>query len=68
MSSLGGALGVVLGLVSAAVIEHFGTPVDYSLMPVVLAFSCAFFTGLIFGYLPARKAARLNPVTALASE
>ncbi len=68
VSSLGGALGVVLGLVSAAVIEHFGTPVDYSLMPVVLAFSCAFFTGLIFGYLPARKAARLNPVTALASE
>lgn len=37
-------------------------------MPVVLAFSCAFGTGLLFGYLPARKASRLDPVTALATE
>ncbi len=68
VSALGGVIGVALGLASAALIERFGTTVQYSLAPVVVAFSCAFLTGLIFGYLPARKAARLDPVAALASE
>lgn len=68
VSALGGLIGVVLGLTVAAVIGYFGTPIHYSLLPVVLAFSCAFATGLIFGYLPARKASRLNPVNALATE
>src|SRR5690606_33631353 len=68
VSALGGVIGVVLGLGSAALISYFGTPVYYSLMPVVLAFGCAFATGLVFGYLPARKAAHLDPVAALATE
>lgn len=68
VSALGGFIGVVLGLMCTAIVGNFGTPIDYSLAPVVLAFGCAFLTGLIFGFLPARKAARLNPVTALAAE
>ncbi len=68
VSALGGIVGVIFGLLCAALVGRFGMPIDYSMGPVVLAFSCAFLTGLIFGFLPARKAARLNPVTALASE
>ena len=68
VSALGGLIGVGAGLGVAALIEALGTPIQYSVMPVALAFGCAFATGLVFGYLPARKAARLDPVTALASE
>ena len=58
VSALGGIIGVILGLLAAAIVAHFGMPIDYSLGPVILAFSCAFLTGLRFGFLPARKAAR----------
>lgn len=68
VSALGGLLGVAAGLGVAAIVQASGTPVQYALAPVLLAFGCAFATGLIFGFLPARKAARLDPVVALASE
>ncbi len=68
VSAIGGVIGVALGLGTAALIAHFGTPIAYSVFPVVMAFTCAFLTGLLFGYLPARKAAQLDPVAALATE
>jgi macrolide transport system ATP-binding/permease protein len=68
VSALGGVIGIVIGLCITFVIGIFGTAVEYSVLPILLAFSCAFLTGLIFGYLPAKKAANLDPVTALASK
>ena len=68
VTAVGGLIGVAAGLGVAALIETFDTPIRYSPAPVLLAFGCAFATGLVFGYLPARKAARLDPVVALASE
>lgn len=68
VSALGGLLGVAIGLAVTTLVGNLGTPVLVTWMPVILAFSCAFLTGLIFGYLPARKAAKLDPVVALATE
>ena len=66
VSLLGGAIGVAVGLASA-IIGAFGTPIRYSIGPVLLAFGCAFATGLVFGYMPARKAALVDPIVALAT-
>ena len=67
VSLLGGVIGVLVGLGAAAILGGFGTPVKYSLAPVLLAFGCAMATGVIFGYMPARKAARVDPIIALAT-
>ena len=64
---LGGLAGIVIGLGVTALIEVSGTPVKYSVGPVLFAFGCAFAVGLLFGYMPARKAACVDPVMALAT-
>jgi macrolide transport system ATP-binding/permease protein len=66
--AFGGILGVILGILAAAVARYYGSPVLFSLSPVLLALGCSCITGLVFGFAPARKAAHLDPVVALASE
>ncbi|MGZ0078440.1 MacB family efflux pump subunit [Methylomonas sp. YC3] len=65
---LGGLMGVLLGFAAGYLLKYFEMAVLFSPLPAILAFSCAFGTGLLFGYLPARKAAHLDPVVALAAE
>ena len=57
----------LLPAVGAALIVS-GVPVIFSLTAMAGAFACAVATGLVFGYMPARRAAGLDPVVALASE
>ena len=72
-SALGGVLGIGLGyLLSAAanrilsmVLTDMTLTVSPSLGSVVVAFSISVGIGVLFGYLPARRAARLNPIEAL---
>jgi len=64
----GGLLGILVGIIAGLVLRYSGMTVIFSVTPAALAFACASATGLIFGYLPARKAAQLDPVVALASE
>jgi macrolide transport system ATP-binding/permease protein len=66
--AIGGFAGVALGIGLAWLFALSGQPVVVALWPMVVAFGCAFFTGLIFGYLPARKAASMDPVVALGAE
>lgn len=65
---IGGLIGVGLGFAAGATAQLFGMNVAFSAAPALLAFGSAFLTGVLFGYLPARKAAYMDPVVALASE
>ncbi len=64
----GGLIGVAAGLTIGGALLLWGIPVVFSLSAIVGAFACAIATGLIFGWLPARQASRLDPVVALAGE
>jgi macrolide transport system ATP-binding/permease protein len=66
--AVGGVIGVMGGLAVAQMAQAVGRPVVFSLTPVLLAFGSAFATGVLFGYLPARKAAAMDPVVALSTE
>jgi macrolide transport system ATP-binding/permease protein len=68
VGALGGMIGVLVGLAGAMLFSQAGIAVAITSLPAILAFSCALITGLVFGYLPARQASRMDPVAALATE
>ena len=70
-SALGGLIGILLGyLISAGVnqimtITKAGMTIQPSVGSVMVAFGISVGIGVLFGYLPAKRAARLNPIEAL---
>jgi len=65
----GGLIGVIAGVGAAAAVSHvMGWLALFSPGPILLAFSCSLVSGVLFGYLPAKTAANLDPVLALATE
>ena len=68
---LGGILGVLLSLGIGQLITHFAGStfqMAYSTTSIIAAFVCSSLIGIVFGFIPARNAARLNPVDALSRE
>ncbi len=69
LSSLGGVIGVVLGVsVGIGVSLFFDLPLVINTFIIIVAFLFSTLVGIVFGYFPARKAARLNPIDALRYE
>ncbi|MFT2158322.1 MacB family efflux pump subunit [Pseudomonas putida] len=68
LSMVGGLTGIALALVVGASLTLADIAVAFALPAIVGAFACAVITGVVFGFMPARKAARLDPVKALTSE
>ncbi len=72
-SALGGTLGIAIGyLISTALnmvlpilVSDMNLSVQPSLSSILVAFSISVGIGILFGYLPAKRAARLNPIEAL---
>jgi putative ABC transport system permease protein len=69
LSTLGGIAGVIAGLGATRLISAFaGWQTLTSIQPLLVAFLVAMAVGLVFGYYPARRASRLDPIAALRYE
>ncbi len=68
LTGIGGTVGVSGGLLIGLGLKVLGIPMAFSPLAAAMAFGCAVATGMIFGFMPARQAARLDPVRALAGE
>ncbi len=69
VSGLGGVIGIIVGGISAYTVGMaLGITVLPSISSIVVAFSVSVGIGILFGFLPAKNAANLNPIDALRFE
>ncbi len=66
LSTIGGTIGIVLGLaMAAAAAQVMSIPFTPDPSIILMAFAFSALVGVVFGYFPARAAARLDPIDAL---
>jgi putative ABC transport system permease protein len=69
LTFIGGAIGVIFGWIISLLVSHFGgIATSVSLYSILLAFGVSAAIGIVFGYYPASRAAKLNPIEALRYE
>lgn len=69
LSSLGGVIGIIIGgLLTTGMGNLIGLDCSPSIKAIGLSFGISTGIGLLFGYMPAKRAAKLNPIDALRSE
>lgn len=69
VSSIGGLIGIFLSFfISLALSYLMGIPFVYNLLVAICAFLFSSIIGIIFGYVPAKRASKLNPIDALRHE
>ena len=69
ISLLGGVIGIALGIAASEIVKaFFNMPMSVSVTSVIVSFAVCFVTGVFFGWYPARKASRLDPIEALRFE
>ena len=69
LSALGGIVGIALGIAGSYVVSFVNSsPFALSPLAVLIAFLFSAVVGIVFGFYPARRAARLDPIVALRTE
>ncbi|VEG91653.1 ABC transporter permease [Legionella spiritensis] len=69
LSLLGGVLGVLSGLIFTRIVAYFSDwPFTFYFLPPLAGFVVSVATGIFFGFYPARRASRLEPMVSLRSE
>jgi putative ABC transport system permease protein len=69
LSLFGGVIGILLGLGLAAIaVRALDVPLVVTPSIVLIAFGFSALVGIVFGFMPARRAARLDPIEALRHE
>jgi putative ABC transport system permease protein len=69
LTFIGGIIGIILGLLASYLVSKFGgTTTVVTIQSVLLSFFVSAGIGIVFGYYPAQRASKLNPIEALRYE